>query len=581
MTQLPALADISEDGLRITVECDYRCKDQIKAVPGARWDTTLRQWTVPLSWTACLALRAEFGDGLTIGEELREWAAEQKALKAMLADMHSRLTSSASVLSSGDFDRLYEHQKVDALAISAAERYLLLNGTGTGKTWSALAGLRLIGSSVFPVLIVAPKSMLRTWEREIGGFFPGRSVSVIAGTAAACRKALEPGSDFYVVAWDSLRKYSRLKGYGSISLSADEKTDKELQALGLQAIVLDECHRAKNPTSKRTRAAWAVAHGCSIRLGMTGSPIQDTVEDLFGLLHLLRPDEYPSKTSYLDRYCETDWNLWGGRDVTGIREDRAAEFYANFRAISRQITKEMGLPDLPPKLEEIRWVQMTPTMKKAYNSMRNNYIAELSDGSVLVSENQLVRAGRLMQLANAEMHEDEDGVFHMTDKCPKVDQFMEDLIEGDYGEEQIVVFSDSIDILDACEKKLVAAGITFVRIDGSVTGDMRQAAMDVFQAGEARICLLTRAGGEGITLTAASVMVRLFRSWSYIVHQQVEDRVHRIGSERHESVLYVDYIMEGTIEEAQMIRLNAKDARAKEALQPSELLTMLTSEPRL
>ena len=87
--------------------------------------------------------------------------------------------------------------------------------------------------------------------------------------------------------------------------------------------------------------------------------------------------------------------------------------------------------------------------------------------------------------------------------------------------------------------------------------------------------LLTKAGGEGITLTAASVMVRLARPWSKIDYDQAEDRVHRIGSEKHDSILYIDYMTEDTIEEGQIARLNSKTARAQEVLQDAELLAML------
>lgn len=581
---LIATADILDEAPdRITILCDYRLKDQVKAVPGARWNTVTRHWTVPLSWTACLAMRAEFGKGLVIGETLRAWAkavgVTKGELNAMRPSMGPALDGEGIV---PGWDALYDYQQVDAVAIYTAEKYLLLNEVGTGKSRSALAGLSLIqhhNGDAFPVLIAAPKSMLRTWEREIMPFFPAASVSIIDGTPTKVHKALEPGFDFYIIAWDSLRKYSRLAGYGSTSLTAEEKMPKELNALGFNTVILDECHRSKNPTAKRTRAAWFLAHECNYRIGLTGSSIQDTVEDLYGLLHGLFPDEYPTKSSYVERWCLQEWNTWGGRDIVGIRPDRADEFYTNFNACTRRITKEVALPFLPPCVEEIRWVTLAPKARKAYNAMRDTFMAELTDGSIVASENQLVRAGRLIQMANAELSAipDEDGSFEIPADAhsDKVDQFITDLTEGDFGEAAIVVFSDLLGVLDIVQERLLKAKIEFVRIDGSVTGIDRQAAMDTFQDGKAKICLLTRAGGEGITLTAASVMVRLVRSWSYTVHQQVAARVHRIGSEVHESILYVDYITEDTLEEGVVVRLNAKEARATEALTAGELRSLL------
>jgi SNF2 family DNA or RNA helicase len=72
-------------------------------------------------------------------------------------------------------------------------------------------------------------------------------------------------------------------------------------------------------------------------------------------------------------------------------------------------------------------------------------------------------------------------------------------------------------------------------------------------------------------------MVRLTRSWSYVTHTQAEDRCHRIGSEQHDSVLYLDYVTEGTVEEGQIARLNTKREKATEVLQPSELTDMIRS----
>lgn len=565
---------------RIVVDVPYRLKDLVKAVPGAKWDQKARVWSVPQSWTACLALRAEFGTNLKIGDDLKAWAGPiaktKNALRILRPDVEGHELTVASTATG--MATLYPHQKVDAMAIEKAERYMLMNGTGTGKTRSALAGLRLLadaGGMVFPAMIAAPLSMLRTWEDEIAAFFPAVTVSVVTGTPAKVRKALEPGADFYIICWDSLRRYSRLAPYGATKLADGENEDKEIQALGLRSFIGDEIHRAKNPQSKRTRAAWKIAHGCDYRIGLTGTPLQESPEDLWSILHLLAPEEYPTKTGFMDRYVEYEWNVWGGKDVGGIKVEREDEWIANFDTRTRRMTKEMVLDFLPPKVEVVRWVELPTKHRKAYEDLENTYMVELEESTMTV-DNQLVLAGRLLQLANALGEIDEDGKFQMTDdKSPKVAAFMDDLTEGDYADESIVVFSDSRQLLNLVEVALLKAKIDFVAIHGGVTGDDRKAAMDHFQAGKVPVCLLTRAGGEGITLTRASTMVRLFRPWSLTVHEQVEDRVHRIGSEVHESIRYVDYVVEDTVEMGQLTRLAEKKARSAEVLRDGELLDLL------
>jgi SNF2 family DNA or RNA helicase len=581
MLEATAEIDPTKPG-RITVLSDFRCKDAIKACPGARWDTTSRHWTLPLTWPSCLALRAEFGTGLAIGDDLRKWAKAKAISKARLTTLHTLLEPPADTEYPGcealpGFADLYPFQKVDAEAIAEAGSYLLMNETGSGKSRSALGGLSLLQHSdcqVFPLGIVAPKSMLITWSREVARFFPDAEVRIVAGTPTKIRKALDPGADVYIMGWDTIRKYSRLASYASIALTAEEKKDKEIQALGLTSTIFDECHRAQNPKAQRTRAAWAVADGCAFRIGLTGSPMQDTPEDLYGVLHLLFPDEYPTKTAYVERYLEVDWNEWGGREVKGLHPTRAPEFLANLDTISRRLTKEIVLPFLPEKLFEVRWVTLPPKLRKAYDGMRDTLIAEMESGTVAASNN-LERSGRLTQLANAPGTINADRKYIMESPSPKVEAFMDDVLSGDFDGQQVVAFADSKELIKVLAEEMTKKKVPFVKIDGSVTGDDRQKAMDAFQAGEVQFCLLTRAGGEGITLTAASVMARLMRSWSYTVHTQVEDRVHRIGSEVHDNVLYIDYVTEDTIEMAQIVRLNGKAERAQEVLRDDEMLKLM------
>lgn len=585
---LEAKANISVDRPdRITVESSFRCKDAIKGIPGARWDTAARVWTIPLTWPACLALRAEFGEGLTIGEELRVWAKDIGARKAFSHELRGKTVMDAGYTKPEfpGFDTLFDPQVVDANLIGTMGSYLLLNETGAGKSRSSLAGVRLLTAekgkdAVFPLLIVAPKSMLTTWARdEVPNFFPKAIISKIEGTPTQIRKALEPGADVYVIGWESLRKFSRIAGFGSTAVDPADKTDKELQALGLKTIIFDECHRAKNPKALRTRAAWAVAMDADHRIGLTGSPVQDTVEDLYSILHMLLPDEYPTKTGYVDRYLEIDFGYFGEREIKGIHPSRRDEFFKNFDSISRRLTKEVIAPWLPPKVREIRWVTLPAALRKAYNAMEKTLTAELEDGSTMSAENNLVRAGRLIQLANAGGEMDADGNFHMKAPSPKIDALMEDIEGGDFDGEQVVVYSDSKQLAHLVAEAFDKKKIKYVAIDGDVTGDARQEAMDSFQNDGVPFCILTRAGGEGITLTAGSTMVRLMRSWSLIPHKQSEDRIHRIGSEIHDRIRYIDYITDDTSEMGQMVRLNAKEGRAQEILRDDELAKLLTSRP--
>jgi SNF2 family DNA or RNA helicase len=598
MDIMPTTAEIhTTDSTRILVTAPFVMNEHIKAVPGWKWSSSAREWTVPLSWTACLALRSEFPD-LVIGPNLREWGIKIGPIKRWLrssrlnVELNPEDVHANKLVMTDEFDWLYPHQKADALSIyMSGGSYLLGNVLGLGKSVSALAGLRLVEhahtdsgwTDPFPVGIIAPKSMIRTWEREIRRAFPDawgeekRTISIVDGTPSKVKKALEPGFDFYIVGWDTIRRYSRQAPYGSTPLAAGANVEKELNFLGLSTIIGDEVHRAINPTSQRSRAFKYLTHRVNYRLGLTGTLIEEGAVDMWHVLHCIYPREYRNKTSYVQRYLLEGWDDWGNRVIGGLNPDREEEFRKNFEAGFRRMTSDI-LPNLPKAVPSVRWVDLPPKHRKAYNSMKNNLIAQI-EGGTLTAQNQLVKAGRLIQLANSygELTIADDGTetFAMTDDSPKLDAFMEDVSNGDYDGHQVVVFSASKQLLYFLRDRLTKADKTYVEITGDVTGEARQKAMDAFQAGEAQFCLLTQAGGEGITLTAADTMVRLVRSWSYRVDTQVAGRVLRIGSEKHPFISYIDYLVMDTIDEEVVIRLNTKGVNAEEVLHDGELLAML------
>lgn len=598
MEDMPTSAEISTlNPARIVVKAPFVMKDHIKAIPGAKWSTSTKEWTIPLSWPACLALQDEF-PGLEIGPALMAWASKMGPNKRWLrasrmnVDLNPEDTAVNQLIASDEFKGLYPHQKMDALCYyMSGGSYLIMNEVGVGKTLASLSGLRLLdiaatehgATDPFPALITAPKSMVRTWEREIRKAFPDawgedqRSISIVDGTPSVVRKALEPGADFYIIGWELLRRYGRIASYGSTAIPSGGNVDKELNFLGLSTIIGDEIHRISDPTSQRSRAFKYLAHRVNYRIGLTGTPMQEGAEDLWHILHCIRPDEYPTKTAYIERYLNESWGEWGERILEGLRADREEEFRKNFEAVTRRMTTAI-LPNLPKVKETVRWVDLPPKHRKAYNSMRDTLIAEI-DGGTLTAQNQLVKASRLIQLANSygELTVEEDGTekFVMTDKSPKLDALMEDIENGDFDGHSVVIFSESKQLLSFLAQRLEKDKHTYTEITGDVTGEDRQKAMDEFQAGEKQFCLLTRAGGEGITLTAADIMVRLVRPWSYRIDVQAAARVRRIGSEKFEYINYIDYLVQDTMDEQVVIRLNAKGEAAEEVLRDGELRAML------
>lgn len=590
------LAEITEDGARIGCATEFRHKDLIKSIPGARWDASSGLWLMSLSWSSCLALRATFGNDLEIGPNLHEWATQHRT---NLIDPAMKLRE---VIGSDEGDPdLFPHQRADVEFLSLVRKAILSSEMGVGKTPSAIRAMKKIhdsGEPVFPALVVGPNSVKENWKREFERWWPGVKAQVINGTASQRRKQLQTEADVYIINYESLRAHSRLQPYGSIALrrcvacGGSDPTIKdtqcqahkrELNEIDFVTVVADEVHRAKEPKSQQTRALKAAAQGAVNRFALTGTPVANTHMDLWSILNFIDPDEWPSKTRWMDRLINMTYNVWGGTVVSGVKPERRDEFDATILPRMRRMTKEVVLPFLPPILTERRDVQMSPKQKKAYTQLAEKMIAELDTGEMLVTTNTLTQSLRLLQLASSYGELDvietigEDGWpiqkerLILTNPSSKVDAFIDDL--GDYEGRAVLVFTVSSQLLHLLSEALTKRDIPHGKIVGKQFMAERQTSIDDFQAGKTKFILATvGAGGTGITLTAANTVVYLQRSWSLIDMEQSHARAHRIGSEVHDSILQIDYVTPNTMEEAVIAALEGKSAGLEDLVRDKELL---------
>lgn len=348
-------------------------------------------------------------------------------------------------------------------------------------------------------------------------------------------------------------------------------------------LLVRNCHRVKDPTTKQTRALKWVAKQATFRYALTGTPAANNVVDLWSILNFIDPVEWPSKTRWIERLVDLVFNVFGGIVVSGVKPDRQDEFDKTVLPRMRRMTKEVVLPFLPPIVTERRDVPMSPKQHKAYEQMSAYMMALLEDGDMLVTTNPMIQAMRLLQLASSygeiqttEVTRD-DGSIEMQDKLilsdpsSKVEAFMDDL--SDYEGRSVIVFAVSRQLIMLLSAHLTKKGIEHGLIVGGQHPLDRQEAIDDFQAGRTKFILATvQAGGTGINLTAADTVVYLQRSWSLIDMDQSMARAHRIGSEVHESILRVDYVAPDTFEEVVIARLEGKSAALEEIVRDKDLL---------
>lgn len=348
-------------------------------------------------------------------------------------------------------------------------------------------------------------------------------------------------------------------------MTEEHRQHKELQQTLWATVVADECHRIKEPTSVQTRAAWAVRDDAKYVWGLTGTPIESDIMDMWAILHFIDPVEWPSKTKFIDMWVMSAPNYHGGLEILGLRPDTEDEF----RALTEwHWRRQLKSADLPPVKWDLRYCEIGGKAAKAYKDMKKQLMAELdSDGSfdTLFAENHMVKTGRLKMMASATAMIDEHDKVRLVEPSWKLDLVEDALV--DYPDTPIIFWFDNRDLLHLWEKRLEKAGKTYVSVHGDITGKDRDDNIERFQSGEVDNILVTYgAGSEGTTLTRAPVAFRVQRPWSFIQDSQAPFRNLRIGSEHHESITYVDFVTMGTVEEDVFEKLDTKEKASQEVL---------------
>lgn len=595
----------------IVVQTEYRDKDLIRTVPGARYGVEAHRWIVPLSWAGCLTLRGVFRDRLQIGPALSAWAWEHR--RELVEPAMSMRTALEAEVGAKEAERLYGFQRAGVQFLSHVKRALLLDEMGTGKTVQSIYTMREVHEvqdlDVFPALIVAPNSVKTTWQREFAMWWPEARVEVLDGPKpkrlATIARVKSGETDVLVVNWEGLRGHSRLAAFGPTELrhctvcdtslrgDADveakhpqkncERCPRELNEITWATVIADEAHRAKDGKAKQTRALWACrTDETLIRLALTGTPIANAPQDLWSALYFIDPRAWPHKTRYIDRWCLTTFNPFGGMTVVGLKPETKDEFFAITDPHTIRRPKALVLSQLPPKQYTVRYVDMLPMQRRAYEAMRDSMVAQIDDaggGGRVVASNPLTQLTRLTQFSSAYAELNPDGEVKLTEPSNKIDALMDILDET--GTKPVVVFAQSRQLIELASARLEKNKITHGLITGAQTPDERERYIQQFQRGDLKAMLCTvGAGGVGITLTAADTCVFLQRSWSMVDNAQAEDRTHRIGSEQHESINYIDIISTGTIEEGQRDALAAKVDRLQEFVRDAQFLKKMLQVTR-
>lgn len=446
-------------------------------------------------------------------------------------------------------------------------RFALFCEMGTGKTWIAInraAELR-VEDDVTEVLVIAPRSLLKVWEAEVGKHCPVPFETLILDRpknwALLAKKPLdnktgEPLLRFVMVNYEQLltKRFPDLLNY----------------RFGLA--ILDESTMVKNSFAKRSKKTKILVDRIPRAVLLTGNPAPNGPLDLYSQFLILDPHilGYTNYYPFRNRYSVLQNQVVRGKTiklVVGYREDRIEkELRPRMAPYVFQILKSECL-DLPPKIYTTREVYMGPEQARAYRTMRDQAVAEFKGGR-LTAPVVLARMTRLSQISGGFFPNPDDGSVTPFSPNPKLLELEKVLDEM---EGKFILWTRFRAELYAVERFLTEKGIKTVRLDGDVPIEERQAAVDKFQndPNVRGFIGITSCGKFGLTLTEARTMIYYSNSYEFEVRNQSEDRAHRAGLKH--PVTYVDLVMAKTVD-----NLILKALKAKENL--SDFIKNLTAE---
>jgi SNF2 family DNA or RNA helicase len=504
---------------------------------------------VPATWPAVVQLAAAFGPFWRPGPALVAWITEQvRRRTANPSALTLTTTPPAGMVPRG-------YQVEAACMIREVGSCLLFDEPGVGKTAETVLGLverAHAGHPVHPVLIVAPNSVVDPWIDEFRAWAPQWRVKAWRGSPER-RRAMVGTADVYVTSYGTARR----------DAVDTNPRNSPLIALRPVTVVADEVHQLKHQASAQSRAVRRLADKASTFIGLSGTPITHSPADLWPALVALEPGAWPSRERWVGRYCTSIPGDYSST-VTGLAPYAEAEFRTTLLGRHRRVAKADVLQELPPKVYSVRTVDLPPAYRAAYDAMETDMLAELPDGGELSVMSVLAQLTRLAQLSSAaadietttETVADPDTGLpverthqKVTLKAPswKVDALLE-VLEERPGQ-PVVAFAPSRQLVMLAGDAATRAGLRVGHIVGGQSAKERTANREAFQRGDLDlICVTTGAGGVGLTLTASCTVVFLQRPWSLVEAMQAEDRLHRIGAERHESIEVIDIVARKTID---------------------------------
>ncbi|MGN0708305.1 MAG: SNF2-related protein [Faecalibacterium sp.] len=437
---------------------------------------------------------------------------------------------------------------------------ILADDMGLGKTVQVLSYLLALkeGGQTLPSLIVCPASLVLNWAEECQKFTPQMHCVTVDGDAAhrAAAARLWSEADLVVTSYDLLRR------------------DGELyQDQPFYACILDEAQAIKNHTTQKYKAVCRIRS--QVRFALTGTPVENRLSELWSIFSFLMPGYLPPYKSFCNRFEKP---IVQEQDPAAARRLNQMTGPFILRRMKAQVLRE-----LPSKTENVYRIEMGEQQRRLYlaavlDAREKLHAAKPEDKmavfAVLMRLRQICCDPRLV-------------TDNWQDGSAKLDACAELVSSAVEGGHRILLFSQFTTMLELLAGRLDELGIRHFTLQGSTPKPVRAELVRRFNSGETDVFLISlRAGGTGLNLTAADIVIHYDPWWNLAAQNQATDRAYRIG--QHNAVQVYKLIAQDTIEEKILELQQAKQSLADTvtggadggilSMKPEELLALLESE---
>lgn len=392
-----------------------------------------------------------------------------------------------------------------------------------------------------PFLVICPASLVYNWKKEIERFAPELPVRVISGSVAERKEDIQriAGGEVVITSYDVLKR----------DVAVYENTIFALQ-------VIDEAQYIKNPTTQAAKAVKKITAG--FKLALTGTPIENRLSELWSIFDYLMPGFLYAYKRFRD---EIELPIVAGKD-----ENKMERLHRMIRPFVLRRLKSDVLKDLPEKLEENVFSKIEGEQLALYDAHVQRMKLMLDKQTD--QEFKSVRFQILAELTKLRQICCDPGLVFENYKgeCAKLETCMELITNAVNGGHKILLFSQFTTMLEHLQQELDSAGISYYTLTGSVNKEKRMQLVEAFNRDDTNVfCISLKAGGTGLNLTAADIVIHYDPWWNVAVQNQATDRAHRIGQE-HVVTVY-KLVTQGTIEEKIVEMQERKKALADEVLE--------------